>query len=51
MAKSRRGFASMSVSDRKKYAAMGGRRAHQLGTAHEWTPEEASKAGRIGGRK
>ena len=41
----------MTVSDRKKYASMGGRRAHELGTAHEWTSAEASRAGRIGGRK
>lgn len=28
---------------------MGGRAAHQKGTAHEFTPEEAREAGRKGG--
>src|SRR5262249_23481907 len=30
-------------------ARKGGRAAHQRGTAHEWTPEEAREAGRKGG--
>ena len=29
---------------------MGGRAAHQKGTAHEFSPEEAREAGRKGGR-
>ena len=46
----RRGFASMSVEQRKMIAGRGGKKAHALGKAHRWTPEEAGKAGPIGGR-
>lgn len=31
----------------KEIAARGGRKAHQLGTAHEYTQEEAIAAGRL----
>jgi general stress protein YciG len=31
-------------------ASMGGKAAHQQGVAHEWTPEEARRAGRKGGQ-
>lgn len=34
----------------RRIAASGGRAAHQLGLAHEWTPEEAIAAGRKGGQ-
>ncbi len=47
--KQRRGFASMDHEKRREIASKGGRAAHQKGTAHEWTPEEARKAGRKGG--
>lgn len=53
MGNSNRGFASMVSKDpdrQKKIARLGGRRAHQLGTAHEFTPEEAKIAGRKGGQ-
>jgi hypothetical protein len=46
----RRGFASMSPERRKEIAARGGRAAHEQGTAHEFTPEEARNAGRKGGQ-
>ena len=46
----RRGFASMTPDKRRKIAAMGGVRAHQLGKAHEFTPQEASAAGKLGGK-
>ncbi|HVS73690.1 MAG TPA: KGG domain-containing protein [Phycisphaerae bacterium] len=42
--KSLRGFASMSLEQRRKIASMGGKRAHALGTAHRFTSEEASAA-------
>lgn len=45
----KRGFASMSIERRTQIARMGGIAAHQKGTAHEWTPEEASIAGKKGG--
>ncbi len=48
---SRRGFASMSAEKRRKIASKGGKAAHEKGTAHEFTVEEARKAGRKGGRK
>lgn len=47
--KDRRGFASMSVEKQREIASKGGKRAHELGTAHEWTHEEAKAAGRKGG--
>ena len=48
--KERRGFASMSPERQKEIASKGGRAAHEKGTAHEWTPEEARRAGRKGGQ-
>lgn len=47
--KSMRGFASMSREKQREIASKGGRAAHQKGTAHEFTPEEARVAGRKGG--
>ena len=49
MAKEDRGFASMDRSKQREIASKGGRAAHQKGTAHEWTSEEAREAGRKGG--
>ena len=46
---SRRGFASMDKDKQRAIASKGGRAAHQKGTAHEFTPEEAKIAGRKGG--
>ncbi len=48
--KERRGFASMSPEKQREIASKGGRAAHQKGTAHEWTSEEARTAGRKGGQ-
>ena len=48
--KERRGFASMSVDKQREIASKGGRAAHEKGTAHEWTPDEARSAGRKGGQ-
>lgn len=48
--KERRGFASMSPEKQREIASKGGRAAHEKGTAHEWTPEEARTAGRKGGQ-
>jgi general stress protein YciG len=33
----------------REIASKGGKAAHQKGTAHEWTSEEAREAGRKGG--
>jgi uncharacterized protein len=48
--KSKRGFGSMDINKRREIASKGGQAAHQKGTAHEFTPEEASFAGRKGGK-
>jgi general stress protein YciG len=47
--KERRGFASMSPEKQREIASKGGRAAHQKGTAHEWSSDEAREAGRKGG--
>ncbi len=47
--KERRGFASMSPEKQKEIASKGGRAAHQKGTAHRWSSDEARAAGRKGG--
>lgn len=44
-----RGFASMDRTKQREIASKGGRAAHEKGTAHEWTREEAREAGRKGG--
>ena len=44
-----RGFASMERIKQREIASKGGKAAHQTGTAHEWTSEEAREAGRKGG--
>ena len=48
--KERRGFASMSAEKQREIASKGGRAAHEKGTAHEWTADEARNAGRKGGQ-
>jgi predicted GIY-YIG superfamily endonuclease/general stress protein YciG len=50
MAKEDRGFASMDPNKQREIASKGGRAAHQKGTAHEWTADEAREAGRKGGQ-
>jgi general stress protein YciG len=51
MARSKgRGFASMDPDKQRSIASKGGKAAHEKGTAHEFTPEEAKRAGRKGGR-
>ena len=47
--KSNRGFASMDAAKQREIASKGGRAAHQKGTAHQFTPDEAREAGRKGG--
>jgi general stress protein YciG len=44
-----RGFASMEPEKQREIARKGGKAAHEKGTAHEWTSEEARTAGRKGG--
>ena len=45
----KRGFAAMSPEKQRQIASMGGKAAHEKGTAHEFTSEEARAAGRKGG--
>jgi general stress protein YciG len=40
----------MSSEKQREIASKGGRAAHEKGTAHEWTPDEARAAGRKGGQ-
>jgi general stress protein YciG len=46
---SKRGFSSMDKQKQREIASKGGKAAHQKGTAHEFTSEEARVAGRKGG--
>lgn len=46
----KRGFAAMSREQQRAIASKGGRAAHHKGTAHEFSSEEARKAGYLGGK-
>lgn len=46
---SKRGFASMDEDKQREIASKGGQAAHEKGTAHEFTSEEAREAGQKGG--
>jgi len=48
--KQRRGFACMTKDRVREIAAIGGKRAHELGVAHTWDSKTATKAGARGGR-
>jgi general stress protein YciG len=39
----------MDRNKQREIASKGGKAAHQKGTAHEWTSDEAREAGRKGG--
>ena len=43
-----RGLAAMSLERRREIASKGGRTSQARGTAHQWTAEEASAAGKKG---
>lgn len=43
-----RGLAAMSIERRREIASKGGRTSQARGTAHQWTAEEASAAGKKG---
>ena len=48
----KRGFGTTVLQNpakQREIASKGGKAAHQKGTAHEWTSEEAREAGRLGG--
>jgi uncharacterized protein len=44
-----RGFAAMEEAKQRQIASKGGKAAHEKGTAHEFTPDEARSAGKKGG--
>ena len=48
--KSKRGFATMDPETQRAIASKGGKAAHEQGTAHEFTGEEAREAGSKGGK-
>lgn len=45
-----KGFAALSPERRREVSSMGGRTSAECGRGHRWTPEEARKAGLLGGR-
>lgn len=45
----KQGFASMDPAKQREIASKGGQAAHEKGTAHQFTREEAVAAGRKGG--
>lgn len=47
--KERRGFAAMSEDKQRAISSKGGKAAHVKGTAHQFSAEEARRAGRLGG--
>lgn len=46
----KRGFAAMDQEQQRAIASKGGRAAHRKGTAHQFSSEEARKAGYLGGK-
>ena len=44
------GFAAMNREQQRAIASKGGRAAHRKGTAHQFSSEEARKAGYLGGK-
>ena len=48
---SRRGFAGMDAAKQREISSKGGKAAHEKGTAHEFTTDEAREAGRKGGQR
>lgn len=48
-ATAKRGFAGLEISRRREIASKGGIAAHQKGTAHTFTSDEARVAGKKGG--
>lgn len=47
----KRGFASMNEDKQREIASKGGKAAHEKGTAHEFTSEEAREAGKVAHEK
>ena len=47
---SNKGFASMDQARQREIASAGGKASHASGRGHEFTPEEAARAGKKGGQ-
>lgn len=47
----KRGFGSMDKAQQSAIASKGGKAAHKMGKAHQFTSAEAREAGRLGGMK
>lgn len=47
MVKRKQGFALMDPARVREIASMGGKKAHTDGRAHQWTSEEARRAGQL----
>lgn len=45
----KKGFASMDTEKQRQIASAGGKAAHRYGNAHQFSSEEARKAGQKGG--
>lgn len=45
------GFALRTPEERRELGSRGGKRAHKLGTAHEFSRAEAKRAGALGGKR
>jgi general stress protein YciG len=49
--KQKRGFAVLPPERQREISSLGGRRSHEMGTAYEFTSEDARAAGAKGGAK
>lgn len=47
---SNRGFAAMDEDKQREIASKGGKAAHEKGTAHEFSSQQAAEAGSKGGK-
>lgn len=47
---SNRGFAAMDEGKQREIASKGGKAAHEKGTAHEFSSQQAAEAGSKGGK-
>lgn len=47
---SNRGFAAMDQAKQREIASKGGKAAHEKGTAHEFSSQQAAEAGSKGGK-
>ena len=46
----KRGFGSLTKERRKEISSMGGKAAHDKGTAHKFSSQQAQDAGRLGAK-